>query len=105
MSGSDMNIGIGQVGQPNTPVKAQTTQQTEQKDMNKSIFAGDKDGDGRISRNDFSDARSWNMVLARGLAGMSWEGNESRVSDYTAQYEKPKTNTDTPAPTAPTEPQ
>lgn len=57
------------------------------KQANQSIFIGDKNGNGIIDRNDFSDDRSWRTVLVRGLSGKSWSGNEKRVSDYTYQYE------------------
>lgn len=61
---------------------------------NELIFSGDKNGNGIIDRDDFSDARSWVSVLARGLANRPWKGNEDRVKFYTDQYEDTNTKTD-----------
>ena len=87
---SDLNI--NSVSNTNkvsgTDQEQKNNKQVENKKQAKqSIFIGDKNGNGIIDRNDFSDSRSWRAVLIRGLSGKSWSGNEKRISDYTYQYE------------------
>lgn len=88
---------INQTGSTNAAnfSKQENIQKPDKQKMNQSIFSGDKDGDGRISRNDFKnyDARAWNSIVARGLSGKSWSGLGQMVEDLVAQFEKKNTET------------